>query len=614
MPVPTAVGAVGVGDVLILDPGGSPELTYISSRDSDTRVTLQAGAMATHTNVPFEIRRAYTTLQAWEDAHDGDLVAENRREVGVTYKDGTFIPPYASSNSAVVFNGSITDADRYMSLTVATGQRHGGIAGAGVVFDGQGVTKFGILDRDNYTRIDGPELVRFKKAGDTGFASVVIEGVNALYQNLLIHDFLEPTVVGEGVRVSALAGGWSFTLRNSTIYNGDRSGIRVDEPTSNITVENCTIYNMENWGVAVGSAGGTATVSNTVSMNNGTGSFTAGSGTLIQTFNISSDGTAAGGGSLTNRTATDNAFPGVGDWVIFESLSAPEDLHLQNSAENDALNGADDLSANFWRDIDTQSRFGVSWDYGADELVCQIYYTDEGSPNRIERVDLDGSRQTRLVTVPAVGVAPRGIVLDVAGGRMYWAEGGTKIRRANLDGSNIVDLVTGLSLPRDIDLDLGAGKMYWTDSNAGKIQRANLDGTAVQDILTGLSTPRAGPVLDLTAGKMYWTEDGSNMIRRANLDGTVVEDLVTAGLSGPFGIALDLGAGKMYWTDYLAENPDLLPRQSKLSMLEGFEPGTVHILPWADSFRHHRLLSWAGPSPSPSRCEETERTREHQGL
>ena len=306
LPVPTAVGAVGVGDVLILDPGGSPEVTYISSRDSDTRVTLQTGAMATHTNVPFEIRRAYTTLQAWEDAHDGLLVAENRREVGVTYKDGPFIPPYASSNSALLINGSTTDADRYMWLTVATGQRHGGIAGAGVVFDGQGVTKFGILDQDDFTRIDGPELVRFKKAGDAGFASVVTAGVNALYQNLLIHDFLEPTVVGEGVRVSMSAGGWSFTLRNSIIYNGDRSGIRIEEPTSDITVENCTIYNMENWGVVIGALGGTATVSNTILMNNGTGSFDAGGGTLIQTFNISSDGTAMGVGSLANRTATDN--------------------------------------------------------------------------------------------------------------------------------------------------------------------------------------------------------------------------------------------------------------------------------------------------------------------
>ena len=551
LPVPTAVSAVGVGHMLIIDPGPSQEILYIRARDSATQVTTQTGAMSTHANDPYEIRRAYTTLQAWEDAHDGDLVAENRREVGVTYKDGPFIPPYAIANAALLIDGSITDADRYMWLTVATGQRHGGIAGAGVVIDGQGVTMFGILDQDDYTRIDGPELVRFKKAGAAGFASVVTEATGALYQNLLIHDFLEPTVVGEGVRVSLPTGGSSFTLRNSIIYNGDRSGIRIDEATSDITVENCTIYNMENWGVSIGGSGGTATVSNTISMNNGTASFDAGGGTLNQTFNISSDGTAMGGGSLVNRTATDNAFPGVGDWVIFESLTAPEDLHLKNSAENDAIDGANDLSPNFWRDIDTQSRFGVSWDYGADELVCTIYYTDEATPNVIGRVDLDGSRQTTLITIPsAAGVTTRGIVLDVAGGQMYWAEGGTKIRRASLDGSGAVDLVTGLTTPRDIDLDLGAGKMYWTDSSTGKIQRANLDGTAVQNLVTtGLSGP-FGIALDIGAGKMYWTDYLTNKIQRANLDGTAVQDLVTTGLLQPRGIELDLGAGKMYWVDY----------------------------------------------------------------
>ena len=35
-----------------------------------------------------------------------------------------------------------------------------------------------------------------------------------------------------------------------------------------------------------------------------------------------------------------------------------------------------------------------------------------------------------------------------------------------------------------------AAKMYWTDWHAGKIHRANLDGTNVEDIITGLSGPQ----------------------------------------------------------------------------------------------------------------------------
>lgn len=363
LPVSTAVPAVGIGDTLILNPGGGQEVLFILSRDSATRVTVQTGAMASHTNVAYEIRRAYTTLQAWEDDRDGDLVTGNQVEVGVAYKDGPFVPPYASANAALLVSGSITDANHYMQLTVANGQRHDGTAGTGVALDGQGVTKFGVLDQTNFTRLDWLELVRFKKASDSGFSGIVTEGSGAIYQRLIIHDFLEATAVGEGVRVSAVASGWSFTLRNSIIYDGDRSGIRVDEPTSSITVENCTVFDMDVWGVAVGGSGGTINVENTVSMNNGTGSFDAGGGTLNQSNTISSDGT----GTLTLRNATDvpTAVPSS---VVFANLTGgSEDLHLQTSTVNDAVDTGSNLSGSFCCDIDGGLRSG-GWDIGADEL------------------------------------------------------------------------------------------------------------------------------------------------------------------------------------------------------------------------------------------------------
>ena len=67
--------------------------------------------------------------------------------------------------------------------------------------------------------------------------------------------------------------------------------------------------------------------------------------------------------------------------------------------------------------------------------------------------------------------------------KMYWTDSGTdKIRRANLDGSNVEDLITtGLGHPEDIALDMSGGKMYWTDSGTDKIQRANLDGSNVEN-------------------------------------------------------------------------------------------------------------------------------------
>ena len=46
-----------------------------------------------------------------------------------------------------------------------------------------------------------------------------------------------------------------------------------------------------------------------------------------------------------------------------------------------------------------------------------------------------------------------GIALDLDGGKIYWSEWiQERIRRANLDGSQVETIVTGLEWPRDIAL------------------------------------------------------------------------------------------------------------------------------------------------------------------
>ena len=40
-----------------------------------------------------------------------------------------------------------------------------------------------------------------------------------------------------------------------------------------------------------------------------------------------------------------------------------------------------------------------------------------------------------------------------------------------------------------LPLNVPAQKMYWTDEATGKIQRANLDGSNVEDLITGLTLP-----------------------------------------------------------------------------------------------------------------------------
>ena len=48
-------------------------------------------------------------------------------------------------------------------------------------------------------------------------------------------------------------------------------------------------------------------------------------------------------------------------------------------------------------------------------------------------------------------------------------------------------------------------KLYWANSKTGKILRANLDGSEVEDVISGLNTPW-DIALDPDGGKIYWTE------------------------------------------------------------------------------------------------------------
>ena len=178
------------------------------------------------------------------------------------------------------------------------------------------------------------------------------------------------------------------------------------------------------------------------------------------------------------------------------------------------------------------------------ELAGKIYWTDRGL-DRIHRANLNGTNVEELVT----GLSnPVGIALDPAAGKMYWADSvADKIQRADLDGANVEDLVTGLSNPAHIALDPTAGKMYWTanDGCDSQIQRADLDGSNVEDLVVNFpfsSSGFSGIALDPTAGKMYWTDFHSQKIRRADLNGSNVEDVITMAESGPVGIALDLRA------------------------------------------------------------------------
>ena len=179
-----------------------------------------------------------------------------------------------------------------------------------------------------------------------------------------------------------------------------------------------------------------------------------------------------------------------------------------------------------------------------------MYWASDGG---LLRAANDGTNLQTLQVFATGGCFQRKIALDVEGGKMYWTDSGVrgagKIQRANFDGSNVEDIITGLPFPHVIALDVASRKMYWIDFDRHTIQRANLDGSDIEDLVSRVVNP-GGIALDVAKRKMYWTTGSyrsPGKIWRANLDGTNVEDLVTTRLDDPSRIALDITGGKMYW-------------------------------------------------------------------
>ena len=215
------------------------------------------------------------------------------------------------------------------------------------------------------------------------------------------------------------------------------------------------------------------------------------------------------------------------------------DLDGQNIEVLFTLEG-DVLYSNNW-----EPRIGIALDI----VGGKIYWVGSWW-GTIQRADLDGSN-VEVLFDPIVR-QPHGMALYLD--KIYWTDWmkGT-IQRTDLNGQNIEVLISGLNRPRDIAL-LAGDKIYWTEVTGrirtywagfetGKIQAANLDGSDIKEILTGLR--RLGDIaLDVVRDKIYWAESWEHTIQRADLDGSNVEDIVSESTRD---IALDVLAGKLYW-------------------------------------------------------------------
>jgi hypothetical protein len=184
--------------------------------------------------------------------------------------------------------------------------------------------------------------------------------------------------------------------------------------------------------------------------------------------------------------------------------------------------------------------------FAIHESLGSIYWADPAVG--ILCSSMNGTR-TAVVTSQPTG-SLRAVALDTRDGKVYWTDGG-KIRRVDLDGTN-VELLYDLTLSLEgLALDLKNHDLYATSWSTGDVIAAPMDGGTVRAVRYLVSTGTAGPeaiALDVKGNKMYWAHSGEGRIQRAALDGSKVETVVS-GLTSPYGLDLDLDRRMVYWTD-----------------------------------------------------------------
>ena len=167
---------------------------------------------------------------------------------------------------------------------------------------------------------------------------------------------------------------------------------------------------------------------------------------------------------------------------------------------------------------------------------------------RIRRTNLDGTNVQLIKNLTSV---PLNIALDTAGGKLYLTNAWGKIQRLNLDGSNFQpNLIRDLQSPNHLVLDVAHGKVYWTEKTGrrtGRIRRANLDGTNVELVKDLTSVPR-GIAVDSVNGKIYLT-NAWGKVQRLNLNGSNFQPNLITGLKSLGEITVDVANAKLYWSE-----------------------------------------------------------------
>jgi hypothetical protein len=123
-----------------------------------------------------------------------------------------------------------------------------------------------------------------------------------------------------------------------------------------------------------------------------------------------------------------------------------------------------------------------------DLFQRKIYWADHAATmnRQIRRANLDGSAAENVFGTGTF--SPESLVVDGQRQRLYYY-GTSAIVEIDLVARTQKTLVSVQNADvSGVALDVRAGKIYWSERATGQVQRANLDGTSIEPVLTGVAS------------------------------------------------------------------------------------------------------------------------------
>jgi hypothetical protein len=326
--------------------------------------------------------RDYSTITAWEADLGGGSYADGDSAVGECYNDSTF------DESFTIDDGSFTKVDS-IKLKAADGQEHDGTPDSGVkitysgsIGNASAVWKVGYTSEthgNKKVKIEGLEFADISNSQDIFMYSFNLGTLNTIFSRCLVNNIKTSNSSTKDFHVfhngqSSINNTMIFNCgktSTSNSVNGTSVGLRLDDTTNN-KIYNCTVHNIFDNTPSAESQGAVYGEYRNTIITNANKCYKLVSGSS-NSNNISSDSTAPGDYSLTNKDPED---------IFVSTTQGSEDLHVKSRApglrKGVDLGTTDDVQY----DIDNFDRdsTGSIWDIGADQ--CNSCTPDIGkTPN-----------------------------------------------------------------------------------------------------------------------------------------------------------------------------------------------------------------------------------------